>query len=152
MYYFYHGTQHVFAFKFDEYFVLFADIRLRPPPHTHIYIYIIYDSLYNIRDWGSHDQRWVSFYHCAATTTVGGNRLYNFAHRSSQLLHNGPGSMMRKIPASMDRVAFCVPLFASSNNASYFCVIPPKKDIFPYIRVLLLFLQRALIFNHMCII
>lgn len=78
--------------------------------------------------------------YCA--TTVGGNRLYNFAHRSSQLLHNGPGSMMRKIPSSMDRVAFCVPLavFASSNNASYFCVILPKKDIFPYIRVLLLFL------------
>lgn len=46
-----------------------------------------------MRDCGSHDQRW---YHFTIYTnqyyTVGGNRLYNFAHRSSQLLHNGPGS------------------------------------------------------------
>lgn len=80
MYYFYHGTQHVFAFKFDEYFVLFAG---NVCAHLHIiYIYITYDSLYNKRLRFSRPKV-VSFYHCAATT-VGGNRLYNFAHRSSR--------------------------------------------------------------------
>jgi len=53
----------------------------------------------------------------------------------------------------MDRVAFCVPLavFASPNNTSYFCVIPPKKDIFPYIRVLLLFLCALILTVYMYI-
>lgn len=111
----------------------------------------------------------VSFYHIYQYYTVGGNRLYNFAHRSSQLLHNGPGSwyiyiyiyIMRgivreKLLVNRPCRVLCAAhrslcIIHNNNGASYFCVIPPKKG---YIFVIFVFHCYSPVCprnNYMCI-
>jgi len=120
-----------------------------PAPVFYIYVYIMCESLYN-KGLRFSRPKVVSFYHCAARLHCRRKPIIQFCTQVLATVAQWTRyRMMRKIPSSMDRVAFCVPLavFASSNNASYFCVIPPKKDIFfPYIiRVLLLLLCAPLI-------